>query len=346
MTLDRPLRFERIFLTKVWGGRALATTPGIELPADLPADEPIGETWELVDRIDENSVVAGGPHAGHSLRELMEQHGEELLGAAPATPEGRFPLLVKYIDASDVLSVQVHPDDASAQRLGGGLEGKSEAWYVLATEPGAALYAGLKPGVDRAAFEATAGGQGIVECLERWEVSAGDAISIPGGTVHAIGAGVTLLEVQQNSDSTLRVYDWGRVGLDGKPRETHFEAAADVAAFGAPAPKPFRGDLGPWRGPSLRAELLRSPYFAMDRLAIRGTTPLDPGSGDGPPARFQIYVVLKGAGALTLSGSPERFELSAGDTWLVPAAVRGLGVEPEGDALELAQLYVPDNSKS
>ena len=235
-----PLRFARRFVEKPWGGRTLERILGFVLPPGVP----VGETWEIVDRAAENSVVAEGAQRGRSLRELMETHADAILGDAPAGKEGRFPVLVKYIDASENLSVQVHPDEDSAGRLGGGAEAKTEAWYVIDAAEGGALYCGLRPDVRAEDFGRIArstsispaspdssGGE-IVGALARWEVRAGDCMAVPGGTVHAIGAGVTILEVQQNSDTTYRLYDWGRVGLDGRPRETHVEQALVCARFG------------------------------------------------------------------------------------------------------------------
>jgi len=302
-----PLRFERRFVEKVWGGRALERRLGIQLP-----EGPIGETWEVVDRADENSVVAEGPDEGATLRALVEEYGEALLGASPATKDGRFPLLVKYIDASQNLSVQVHPDEETAERLGGGAEGKTEAWYVVDVAEGGALYVGLRPEVTRERFAEIADGPGVVDALQRWDVRPGDCLLVPGGTVHAIGAGVTILEVQQNSDTTYRIWDWGRVGLDGKPRETHLDQALASARFGAVQEGPRR--LG-WEARAegvLRARAARSLYFEMNTWEIATTWTV------ASAERFVVYAVVAGQGSLTVDGTPWR--LLPGDVWLVPAA--------------------------
>lgn len=319
--LTEPLRFERIFIEKVWGGRALEGTLGLTLPPDVP----IGETWEIVDRSAENSVVDAGEHAGRSLGELMGASSSDLLGRAKSTPDGRFPLLVKYIDACQDLSVQVHPTDDSAVRLGGGAEGKTEAWYILEARPGAVLYCGLKPGVDRRTFEREAAGPGVVDLLERWEVAAGDCLLVPGGTVHAIGAGVTLIEVQQNSNTTYRVYDWGRVGLDGEPRETHVEQALAVVDFDLPRRAPIQASWAD-AGGLLRAPLVRTRHFGINALQLSQSTRL------GTGRQFQIYAALGGRGTIRMRGSGCAYAVSPGDVWLVPAAAGYHYFEPESGA--------------
>jgi mannose-6-phosphate isomerase len=326
-SVQTPLRFERVVLQKVWGGRALERVLGFDLPANVP----VGETWEVVDREDANSTVRDGPHAGSTLRALMEASSEAILGAARPARDGRFPLLVKFIDANDHLSVQVHPDDATAARLSGGAEGKTEAWFIVAAEPGAVLYAGLREDVTAEAFAAVADGPGVVELLRRFEVRPGDCLLVPGGTVHAIGKGITLLEVQQNSDTTYRLYDWGRVGLDGKPRETHVEKALRCVAFGAPANGPTRAAFEPAGANLERASLARSDHFEMTRLRATGDVHLD------TEGSFRIYAVVGGAGTL-LAGDRAPFSLVLGDTLLVPASTGEHAVRPEGGSIELLLL--------
>lgn len=325
-TPAQPLAFERIFLEKVWGGRALERTPGIA----LPPDRPIGETWEVVDRSDQQSVVASGAQRGRSLEELVKAAGVALLGKAATNRKGRFPLLVKYIDASEHLSVQVHPDDETAARIGGGAEGKTEAWYILDAEPGAKLWCGLKPEVDADAFgrAARAADPALVDMLVEHEVKGGDCISVPGRTVHAIGAGITLLEVQQNSDTTYRIYDWGRVGLDGEPREVHIEEALACTAFGEAAPEPVSSD----RTSDGSSVLVSSPYFEIAEFRVDGTRAL------ADEERFRILVAVRGAGELVTAGAEEPTALRAGDTLLLPAAARGAELRNLGEELTVIQL--------
>ena len=318
-----PIRFQRHFLEKVWGGRALERRPGIALPSDVA----IGETWEVVDRETENSVVAEGGFEGaegHTLRQLMESHGDALLGKAPVGKQGRFPLLVKYIDAADNLSVQVHPDDATAAAIGGTAEAKTEAWYVVDAGPEGVLYAGLRPDVTREEFAQVASTEGVLELLLRWEVQPGDCMMVPGGTVHAIGAGVTILEVQQNSDTTYRIWDWGR------PRETHVDQALRATSFGAPE----RGPVRPvWldEGGHRKAHLARSKHFGMNALSITDETRFSTGG------QFQLYAVVQGSGSLRTKEGPARM-LSAGDVWMVPAVCGYHHVVPDGGPLELVQM--------
>jgi mannose-6-phosphate isomerase len=208
-----PLTFKPIFKERVWGGRNLETL----FRKPLPPERPIGESWEISDRPGDVSVIANGPLAGRDLRWLVEQHGPELFG--PGLSAARFPLLIKILDARQTLSLQVHPPAAVAARLGG--EPKTELWHIVHAEPNAALYVGLKRGVSRELFEQKLRDGSVAECLHRVPVRAGEAMFLPSGRVHAIGAGLVLFEIQQNSDTTYRVFDWNRLGLDGRPRELH-----------------------------------------------------------------------------------------------------------------------------
>jgi mannose-6-phosphate isomerase len=209
-----PLTFRPIFKERVWGGRSLETLYGKSLHPGLR----IGESWEISDRPGDVSVIADGPLAGKDLRWLMEHQQTDLLGGAKPQ-NGRFPLLIKLLDAREKLSLQVHPPAAAALELGG--EPKTEMWYIAQAGPGAELYVGLKRGVTRAVFEKCIQTGGVADCFHRLPVKAGDAMFLPSGRVHAIGAGLVIFEIQQNSDTTYRVFDWNRVGLDGKPRQLH-----------------------------------------------------------------------------------------------------------------------------
>jgi mannose-6-phosphate isomerase len=322
-----PVRFERHFLAKVWGGRALERTPGIALPPGK-----VGETWEVVDRAGENSLVATGGLKGLSLGELMKRHGAELLGNVPAGKGGCFPVLVKYIDAAESLSVQVHPDDESAARLAATLdpraEAKSEAWVVLHAEPGSRLYAGLRPDVTPREFERVAAGPGVLEALLAWEVRAGDCLMVPGGTVHAIGAGITILEVQQNSDTTYRLWDWGRTG-----RAVHVAEALQCVRFGEPERGPIRPRWFP-EGELEVAHLARCKHFGMNVLRLAKPT------RRSTQSQFNLYAVLAGRGRLRFG--EELRALAPGDVWLVPASTGYHHFEPEGgELLLLHTLYRP-----
>ena len=310
-----PVRFERHFLEKVWGGRALERRPGIALPPGK-----IGETWEIVDREGENSIVATGGLKGLSLRELMKRHGKDLLGKVPPAKDGRFPLLVKYLDASENLSVQVHPDDESCARIPGA-EAKTEAWYILDARPGSRLYAGLRPDVTARDFERVADGPGVVETLLAWDVAPGDCLLVPGGTVHAIAAGITILEVQQNSDTTYRLWDWGRPG-----RETHVEEALACIRFGDPERAPIKPR---WfaEGEHQVAHLARSKHFGLNALRLARPTRFSTQS------QCNLYVVIQGRGRLTFG--EEARPLAPGDVWLVPASTGYYHIDPQGGELVL-----------
>ena len=208
----------------------------------LPGAAPIGESWELVDRPEAQSAVTAGPWAGKTLHELMTDHTVELMG--PAWPRERpFPILVKWLDCRDRLSVQVHPPAGIAARLGG--EPKTENWYFAQADAGAAVYAGLRAGVTRASFERAIGAGMVDQCLDRLPVRQGDSLLIHSGTMHAIDAGNVILEIQQNSDTTYRVYDWGRMGLDGKPRALHVrESLESLSANTAEPPRLIRSEAG------------------------------------------------------------------------------------------------------
>ncbi len=224
------LIFKPVYQERVWGGRALESFLGRKLPGNAP----IGESWELVDRPEAQSVVANGPWAGQSLREVLTAHTAAIMG--PAWPGERpFPILVKWLDCRERLSLQVHPPASIAARLGG--EPKTENWYVARAEPGAAVLAGLKPGVDAGRFRAALQDNTAESLVHRLPTTAGDSLLIHSGVMHAIDGGNLILEIQQNSDTTYRVYDWGRVGLDGKPRAMHVEqsmASLEANTAGAP----------------------------------------------------------------------------------------------------------------
>jgi mannose-6-phosphate isomerase len=344
--LDQPLLFDRILIPKVWGGRELERVPGLPLP------EPgaIGESWELVDRDDHNSTLrappaavgaassqsssaaasAGAPRG--NLRDLMRRLGPALLGKAPADRHGRFPLLVKHLDARQALSVQVHPDDATAGRLGGSSEGKCEAAIVLAADPGAVIWAGLKPGVTPAQLRAAAAGPEVLELLQRWDARPGQCYLMPGGTVHAHGPGLVLFEVQQNSDTTYRLWDFGRVGDDGKPRSIHLEEALVAAEYGAPPRPPVAARYEDSDRGYGRAPLARTQSFAMNALSFHARGRL---STNG---QFQIYTALRGTGELGVRGGASGFVLRPGDVWLVPAALDYHYIEPAAGGLELLQI--------
>jgi mannose-6-phosphate isomerase len=258
------LSFRPIYQTRVWGGRLLHDALG----RSLPGTDPIGESWEIVDRPEAQSTVAHGPLAGRSLRELIVTRGAELMG--PAWPAGRpFPILVKWLDCRERLSLQVHPPAAVAPALGG--EPKTENWYIAQSSPAAELIVGLRRGVTQAQFEQALAHQTVEQCVHHFPVAAGDSILVHSGQVHAIDAGNLILEIQQNSDTTYRVYDWGRVGLDGRPRQLHVDESLRSIDWQDFEPTPVRS--APTSGVIADCNefrIRRCVLGAGDRLHLRG----------------------------------------------------------------------------
>jgi mannose-6-phosphate isomerase len=256
--------FSPIYQTRVWGGRLLQDALG----RSLPGDQPIGESWEIVDRPEAQSIVTDGPAAGHTLRELIAARGPALMG--PNWPPTRpFPILVKWLDCRERLSLQVHPPAAVAPALGG--EPKTENWYIAQSAPSAELIVGLKRGVSRSEFEQALAAQTVEECVHHFPVAAGDSILVHSGQVHAIDAGNLILEIQQNSDTTYRVYDWGRVGLDGRPRALHLEESLRSIDWEDFEPVPLRA--APTSGviaDCAEFRIRRCVLGAGERIHVRG----------------------------------------------------------------------------
>ncbi len=312
-----PLTFHPIFKERVWGGRRLEQLYHKALPPGVP----IGESWEISDRPGDGSVIANGPMAGKDLRWLMEQHAAELLGAA-ASEHRRFPLLVKILDAQDTLSLQVHPPAALAARLGG--EPKTEMWYVAEAAPQAQLYVGLKRGVTRAEFERKLRAGAVAECFHRVGVRAGDAMSLPSGRVHALGSGLVIFEIQQNSDTTYRVFDWNRLGLDGKPRQLHVAQSLASIDFADFEPALVRGGFA-GTGPAKVRALVRDPLFTVEawQLEPASAAPLAPG-------RAHILGLLNGR--LCVRHGQAELWLAPGQFCLVPASLDTVELRAEAAA--------------
>lgn len=314
-----PLRFEPILKELIWGGRRLATI----LNKSLGEGSHYAESWEIADHRDDVSQVAEGPLEGTSLRDLIQRRGNELLGRH-LDALTQFPLLVKYIDAHQVLSVQVHPDDEKGKLLAND-NGKTEAWVIIHAEPGSLIYAGLKPGVTRPEF-ANALKTGDVEpLLHRFEAKPGACIMIPAGTVHAIGAGIVLAEIQQMSDATFRVHDWGRVGTDGRPRQLHLAEALESIDFAAGPVDPLVPTAEPIAG-GTRERLAHCPYFALERLRLNGPTTV------GRDDRFTILLGLEGDTEIRSDGNAL---LGFGQTRLLPSSLGECQLVPRGEAVVL-----------
>jgi mannose-6-phosphate isomerase len=311
------LTFQPILKERIWGGQELRRLYG----KPLPPGKLIGESWEISDRPGDESVVAGGPWQGRSLREIMEQRGAALLGPLKPAPK-RFPLLIKIIDARAALSLQVHPPAHLAAELGG--EPKTEMWYVARAGPAAELYVGLRNGVTRGEFEKQLAAGTVADCFHRIPVKTGDAMFLPSGRVHALGADTVIFEIQQNSDTTYRVFDWNRLDAEGKPRQLHTAqslASIDFTDF-QPSLLPresLPGHPGTIR-PLVKDKLFQVSLRRMERggtLAMRG-------------GQMQIIGVVEGA--LRVSDQGEGATLGAGGFCLIPACCSQPVARAEEDA--------------
>jgi mannose-6-phosphate isomerase len=301
-----PLTFHPIFKERVWGGRNLERL----YKKNLPPGAPIGESWEISDRPGDVSVVANGPLAGKHLHWLMENHARELLGSAKPATGNRFPLLCKILDARDKLSLQVHPPAHKAAGLGG--EPKTEMWFIADAAPGAELFVGLKRGVTRPEFEKKIRSGEVADCLHRIPVRAGDAMFLPSGRVHAIGAGLVIFEIQQNSDTTYRVFDWNRVGLDGQPRELRVAESLASIDFSDFEPALVQGKFA---GKEIRTRpLVTDPLFDVEAGEMKNGARLNLKS-----RKLQIISAVRGR--LEIKCGSTSVNLVAGQFCLLPASL-------------------------
>ncbi|MEM0897422.1 MAG: type I phosphomannose isomerase catalytic subunit [Verrucomicrobiota bacterium] len=291
--LTEPIVFQPLYMDRVWGGRKLESVYGRDLPSSGTA---YGESWELVDREAEQSIVTGGEFDGMTLHGLWSHERERVFGVEN-DGNGRFPLLVKILDARDRLSIQVHPPEEVAERLGG--EPKTEMWFIADAEEDAALYVGLKKGVTAEEFASGIPRGDTASMVHRLPAGAGDFIFIPSGRLHAIGSGLLIFEIQQNSDTTFRVFDWNRMGLDGKARDLHVEESMECIDF---------GDTEPGLGKADGSLLVDCPFFRVEKRSLgmaeeRRPVPVEKGG---------IIAVVRGT---VRCGSRE---FCAGDFFLLP----------------------------
>ena len=300
-------------MERIWGGRKLAELFG----KDLAANTRIGESWEIVDRSEAQNVVANGPQRGLTLHDLWMQHRDEIFGDVPDAP--RFPLLIKILDAQEKLSLQVHPPENVACKLGS--EPKSEFWYVAAADPGAELFLGFREPITREMFEETLRDGTVMDYVHNIAVHVGDAVFLPAGRVHAVGAGNLLIEVQQNSDTTYRVFDWNRIDpTTGKPRELHVERALQCIDFGDVQPKLIEseGEL-----------LIRHSLFEIRKWN------LDEAREAVPLGRFAIVCCLTG----NLSCAKAKF--APGEILLIPAHLDDRQLKPLAPDTSLLRVTIP-----
>lgn len=301
-----PISFQPIYMTRVWGGRTLESS----YQRNLPDEQPYGESWELSDREHEQSVVLSGIHEGRTLNELWTKNREEIFGS---NLEGdRFPLLIKILDARDDLSIQVHPPAEIAPSLGG--DPKTEMWYIADRDPEAKLYIGFKNGVSRDQFADSLEDGSVEDQVHAVQPEIGESIFIPSGRLHAIGAGFLIYEIQQNSDTTYRVFDWNRVGLDGTPRDLHVEESMKSIDF---------DDFEPTMDEPQGDNLAQCEYFQVDQKDLEKGTSFSNGN-----ERFAVITVVSG---LIISSEGSQFK--PGDFFLLPKGASPVSADRESKIL-------------
>lgn len=323
-----PVVFEPIYKPKPWGGRTLARL----FDKPLPSHDPIGESWELTDLPKNVSRVARGPLAGKPIGELIQMWGQALIGNAQLV-DGRFPLLIKFLDAREPLSVQVHPSgqgrDATAQPRGA----KYEAWYVVDAEPDAALFIGLRPGVGPDDVRRAARTRGLADLLRRRPAKPGQCYYLPSGIPHTLGAGLVVAEVQTPSDITYRLYDWDRPGLDGRPRELHVEQALANLRHDIP-----EHEIVQPRSHSADAFTTVTRLVACERFLIDKVRMSEGVVRDLPHAEMVVWIILRGSGGLVRERN--RCDFKPGEVVVIPAESAELRVETASDC-EFLEVRIP-----
>jgi mannose-6-phosphate isomerase len=308
-----PLAFQPIFIERMWGGRRLES----EFHKKLPAQKRIGESWEIVDRPEAQSVVAVGPLCGRTLHEFWTQQREEIFGEVPDTP--RFPLLIKVLDAQKKLSLQVHPPENVASKLGG--EPKSEFWYEVAANPDAEVFVGFREPITRDMFEERLRDGTVIDYIYKIAVRPGDAVFLPAGRVHAIGAGNLLIEIQQNSDTTYRVFDWNRTDpATGTKRALHVEQAIQCIDFADVQPQPIQSE----------GELL----ICHSLFEIRKWN-LNKAREAAPLGQFAIVCCLTG------NLNCAKANLAPGNFFLIPAHLEDRQLKPLAPNTSLLRVTIP-----
>lgn len=330
-----PLKFQPIFKTMVWGGEKIAPYKGI-----TTTQEKIGESWELSGVKGNVSIAENGNLRGKSIEELIDTYKGELVGRKIYEEYGnKFPLLIKFIDAQKDLSIQVHPNDEMAQRIyGRGAKGKTEMWYVIDAEKDAFLYSGLKEEITPQEYEKLIADNKITDVLEKHKIKAGDVFFLPAGRIHAIGAGAFITEIQQTSDITYRIYDYGRLGLDGKPRELHTQLAKEAIDYKVyPDYKTVYSDKK-----NQENEVVKCPLFTTSVFDIDTKTSKDLSKTDS----FLIAICVRGKGKLIDSeedkGSikEEVINIRQGDTILIPASSQKVTFIPDEGEMKIVTSHL------
>ena len=320
-----PLFLQPDYKERVWGGQKLKEIFGKPIPY-----EHTGESWEVASHFQGCSIIKNGIYQGKTLKEVFENHKDELVGKGLAHME-KFPLLVKFLDAEEVLSVQVHPEDFYALKNENGEYGKAEAWYIIETEPSANLIVGLKDGITKEEFVKALQEERVNTVLNYIPVKKGDVIYVPSGLVHALGKGIVVVEVEQNSDVTYRIYDWGRVGLDGEKRELHVDKSLDVIDFcGKHAKKILQGEITYGEGYE-KTHYITCSYFVLEKVRMKGQYYVK-----DKEDFFEIFCCLDGT--MELLVDEQAYTIHKGDSFLLPASIRKYKIIGHG---ELLKAYVP-----
>ncbi len=326
-----PFKFEPVYKDYIWGGRKLEKL-GKKIPEGITA-----ESWEISSHPDGESIIANGKYKGLTIAEIVREFGRKLTGNALSEKDiEKFPLLIKIIDAEDSLSVQVHPDDNYAGIHENGECGKNEMWYVISAKPGAKIVYGVKPGISKEIFENALNGDNIDNCLNYMEVTEGDAVIIPAGLIHAIGAGIVIVEIQQNSNTTYRVFDYNRTDKNGNKRPLNIKKALEVIDFNNCNTKgKLEGLKIKTRENSTRTIIVANKYFCVEKIDAEVEVKE---STDG--SRFITYVCLEGEGQIRYNSGIVR--LSKGESVLIPAVLGEYTIEGK---LKLLKAFVPDIKK-
>jgi mannose-6-phosphate isomerase len=326
-----PLKFEPVFKDYIWGGRNLERL-GKSLPEGITA-----ESWEISSHKDGMSIIGNGDYKGTSLADFVDKHGRKVIGnALPEKYIRNFPLLIKLIDANDRLSVQVHPDDKYAFLNENGENGKNEMWYIISAEEGASLIYDVKPGVTKDMFMEAIREEKLERCLNTVKVKPGDVINIPAGLIHAIGKGIVLAEIQQNSNATYRVYDFGRVDKNGNKRPLHIEKAMDVIDFNSGGRREKYSGLPVEISKGLIIRYLAAAgYYAGEHHRLDGEA-----SCTTSEERFHIFTFIKGEGEIGWKNSTLKVRM--GESVMIPAAVCDYSLAGNFEAIK---SYVPDIRK-
>jgi mannose-6-phosphate isomerase len=311
--MTSPLTFAPIFMERMWGGRRLESDFGKKLPPNTR----IGESWEIVDRPEAQSIVANPPLKGKTLHELWNQNRHDIFGDVPETP--RFPLLIKLLDAQERLSLQVHPPKEVAAKLGG--EPKTEFWYVAAADPGAELFLGFRKLITRAQFKRALDKGTVEDCVQKIRVKAGDAMFLPAGRLHAIGGDNLLVEIQQNSDTTYRVFDWNRVDATGKARQLHVDQALQCIDF---------TDVGPHLIEPKGEVLIKHELFEIEKWNLDSPREI------APLGQFAIVCCLTGLLRCT------SVDLAPGQFFLMPASLETQQMHPQSEGTSLLRITIPN----